>query len=173
MYRDHAAMPVMLVLQCMCRTLHTSQPGIADDRMSDWWISVEVQSRSTAIIIQLLLPSRLLYNCHYCWYCIFDEISNHLNNHFIVVTWYIFSGHPGHNHHLVSHARPLRKRKGRGKEESGDHVYIELFSWNAIIAKNVKDIHKNCKAGHMCVLQVWRCQAINLESDWLHPVFRC
>ena len=51
---------------------------------------------------------------------------------------------------VVLHARPLRKRKGRGKEESGDHAYIESFSRNAIIAKNVTDNCKICMAGHTC-----------------------
>ena len=73
---------VILQLLCMCKD-HAAMTGHASatahvqdtkllsqvsqvDRMSDWWISVEVQSGSTAIITQWLLPSRLLCNCHYC-----------------------------------------------------------------------------------------------------------
>ena len=51
----------------------------------------------------------------------------------------------------LAHQTPQEEE---GKEGSGDHAYSELFSWNAIIAKNVTDNRKNCMAGHTRVPQV-------------------
>ena len=67
MCKDHAAMTGHASATAHVQdTTLLSQVLQINDSMSDWWISVEVQSRSIAIIIQLLLLSRLLCNCHYC-----------------------------------------------------------------------------------------------------------
>ena len=52
---------------------------------------------------------------------------------------------------VVLHAKPLRNRKGRRKEGSGDYADSESFSWNVKIAKNVTDSRKNCMVSHMRV----------------------